>query len=148
MSNRKKEKSRKKHSLIVLTGILFLLAAGFGVTHVWTLFHSDTIMLTPPVANYRAAREIYPYSVIPGGVIDAQEVADTIAHDAVARAHYAGIHVQRLWATRASEPMLAYVSYRKGGLCSLDNAPSSHRSGRAYIDRWDEPDPRPLWQPY
>ncbi len=114
MSKRKREKSRKKYSFIVLTGILFLLAAGMGVTHVWTLFHSDTILLTPPVANYRAAREIYPYSVIPGGVRDAQEVADTIAHDAVARAHYAGIHAERLWTTRASEPMLAYVSYRKG----------------------------------
>jgi hypothetical protein len=31
----------------------------------------------------------------------------------VARAHYAGIHAERIWAERADQPVLAYVSYRK-----------------------------------
>jgi hypothetical protein len=113
MSKRRRDKSLTKHPLLVLSGLLMLLAAGLGAMHVWMLFHNDAILLTPPVPNFRSAREIYPYSVIPGGVVDAQEVTDTIAHDPVARAHYAGIHAERLWATRANESMLAYVSYRK-----------------------------------
>jgi hypothetical protein len=113
MSKRSRKKSLTKHSLLVLSGLLLLLATGLGATHVWMLFHSDAILLTPPVPNFRAAREIYPYSVVPGGVLDAREVADTIAHDPVARAHYAGIHAELLWAERVKEPILAYVSYRK-----------------------------------
>lgn len=90
-----------------------LLGASLFAQHVWMLFHAEELLLTPPVPNFRAAREIYPYSVVPGGVFDGREVADTIANDPVARAHYAGIQAERLWAERANEPMLAYVSYRK-----------------------------------
>jgi len=81
--------------------------------HVWILFHSEELLLRPPAFNFRAARPIFPYSVIPGGVLEGQEVADSMAHDSVVREHYAGIEPARLWTTRAREPMQAYVSYRK-----------------------------------
>ncbi len=113
-----KKRTRRKPRLIkrvLLIGVTLscLLGAGLFAQHVWVLYHAEELLLTPPVPNFRAAREIYPYSVVPGGVFDSKDVADTIAHDPVARAHYAGIHAERLWAERANEPMLAYVSYRK-----------------------------------
>jgi hypothetical protein len=113
-----RKRTRRKPRLIkrvLLIGVTLscLLGAGLFAQHVWVLYHAEELLLTPPVPNFRAAREIYPYSVVPGGVFDSKDVADTIAHDPVARAHYAGIHAERLWAERANEPMLAYVSYRK-----------------------------------
>jgi hypothetical protein len=113
-----RKRTRRKPRLIkrvLLIGVMLscLLGAGLFAQHVWVLYHAEELVLTPPVPNFRAAREIYPYSVVPGGVRDGKEVADTIAHDPVARAHYAGIHVERLWAERTNEAMLAYVSYRK-----------------------------------
>jgi hypothetical protein len=62
----------------------------------------------------RVARDIYPYSVVPGGVFDSRELSDSMKHDPVARQHYEGIQPERLWPTSAHEAMQAYVSYRKG----------------------------------
>jgi PEP-CTERM motif len=113
-----KKRTRRKPRLIkrvLLIGVTLscLFAVILFAQHVWMLYHAEELLLTAPVPNFRAAREIYPYSVVPGGVFDSKDVADTIAHDPVARAHYAGIHAERLWAERINEPMLAYVSYRK-----------------------------------
>jgi len=112
-----RRRTKRKPRLIKWLLLIVTMSSCIGVSlfaqHVWMLFHAEELLLRPPLLNFRAAREIYPYSVVPGGVFDGKEVADTITHDPVARAHYAGIHAERLWAERANEPMLAYVSYRK-----------------------------------
>ena len=95
-----KRRTRRKPRLIkrvLLFGVTLscLLGVSLFAQHVWMLYHAEELLLTAPVSNFRAAREIYPYSVVPGGVFDSKDVADTIAHDPVARAHYAGVHAER-----------------------------------------------------
>lgn len=60
------------------------------------------------------ARPIYPYSVIPGGVANGQELKDAIAHDAVAAGHYADFDVAKARVAHLDHDELAYVSYRMG----------------------------------
>lgn len=74
----------------------------------------EALDVKPPTLSFRAARQIFPFSVIPGGVYDAGEVADSITKDVVVREHYRDLRPDRLRFTRIERPMLAYVSYRKG----------------------------------
>lgn len=65
-------------------------------------------------SSLRVAREVYPYSVVPGGVYDNRELQQSMERDPVARRHYDGIRPSRMWNSRLQTPTLAYVSYRKG----------------------------------
>ncbi len=67
-----------------------------------------------PAKAGQAARPVYPYSVIPGGVYNPQEVAAAMARDPVVRDHYRDIAVNRLQPITLHQSMLAYVSYRQG----------------------------------
>ena len=96
-------------TLLLLAGTVVLVKRAYDL---W--YHVDLIQLRVAVPVCRAAREIYPFSVIPGGVLDSQELAASIQHDPVARRHYQDVHPEHVWTTSAEEPMLAYVSYRKG----------------------------------
>ena len=57
-------------------------------------------------------RPIYPYSVVPGGVKDAQELRLAAARDPVVAAHYAGFDYAHARAFRLMMARRAYVSYR------------------------------------
>ncbi len=57
-------------------------------------------------------RPIYPYSVVPGGVKDAQELRLAAAHDPVVAAHYAGFDYAHARVFRLVMARRAYVSYR------------------------------------
>ena len=57
-------------------------------------------------------RPIYPYSVVPGGVKDAQELRLAAARDPVVAAHYAGFDYAHARAFRLVMARRAYVSYR------------------------------------
>jgi len=74
----------------------------------------EVLEIKPPQLAFRAARQMFPFSVIPGGVLDTREVADSMSKDAVVREHYHDLQPERMWFTRVDKPMLAYVSYRKG----------------------------------
>lgn len=67
-----------------------------------------------PAAEQGAARRIYPFSIIPGGVADGDELARVIRTDAVVAAHYAGFDVANARAVTVTKPRAVYVSYRKG----------------------------------
>jgi hypothetical protein len=62
----------------------------------------------------QAARPVYPYSVVPGGVRDAREMKWVAEHDPVAAAHYAGFDYDHARIVRLVLARTAYVSYRKG----------------------------------
>ena len=81
---------------------------------VWQRFQVEALNVKPPQLNFRAARQIFPFSVIPGGVLDERELADSMAKDEVVRKHYSGLQPDRMWFSRTKQPMVAYVSYRKG----------------------------------
>jgi hypothetical protein len=65
-----------------------------------------------PAFDYRAARKIYPYSVVPGGVFTIAEVEKSIAADPAVARHYRGIHTENLLLRRTAAPMDIFVSYR------------------------------------
>ena len=67
---------------------------------------------TEPSLDYRAARKIYPYSVVPGGVLTIAEVENSIAADPVVARHYRDIHTENLLLRRTAAPMDVFVSYR------------------------------------
>ena len=59
-------------------------------------------------------RAAYPYSVVPGGVRDAQELKWAAEHDPVVAAHYAGFDYDHARVVRLVLARTAYVSYRIG----------------------------------
>ncbi|MDR3764592.1 MAG: hypothetical protein P4M01_10890 [Acidobacteriota bacterium] len=96
--------------------LLFLCLGLQGILgyKIWRRLQTETLDVTPPKLTFRAARQIFPYSVIPGGVMDEHELADSMAKDDVVRKHYEGLQPERMWFTRLKQPMQAFVSYRKG----------------------------------
>ena len=58
------------------------------------------------------SRTLFPYSVIPGGVENAQELRNALEHDPIAAAHYAGFDVSQTHVERLASDQQMYVSYR------------------------------------
>jgi len=103
---------RRSFMLVALLALTVMTVLGVQLWHMY--YNLQVLDTTPPKFDFRAAREIYPFSVVPGGVYDWKELTDSITHDPVARKHYEGIDSERVWAERVRKPMQAYVSYRKG----------------------------------
>jgi hypothetical protein len=59
-------------------------------------------------------RRVYPYSIVPGGVANREELAQAIKADKVVADHYAGFDVDKARPVTVSKPRAVYVSYRKG----------------------------------
>ena len=96
--------------------VLLLLCLGLqGILgyKVWKRFQVEALDIKPPKLTFRAARQIFPFSVIPGGLLDERELADSMAKDDVVRKHYGDLQPDRMWFTRTKQSMTAYVSYRK-----------------------------------
>jgi hypothetical protein len=68
------------------------------------------ILLSGPSAE----RAVYPYSVIPGGILSSRELGAALRMDVVAREHYADFNVVAARIIRVAADRKAYVSYRKG----------------------------------
>lgn len=66
-----------------------------------------------PFAPYRA-REIFPYSVIPGGVRSASDLQEAARHEAIVGQHYSGFHFESTRVFHAVKDKKVYVSYRVG----------------------------------
>ena len=67
----------------------------------------------PPIfRQIKAGRQIYPYSVIPGGVGSAMELRNALGSDSVAAAHYAGFRLDRTRVEHLDGPKKVFVSYR------------------------------------
>lgn len=61
-----------------------------------------------------AARPVYAYSVIPGGVRSGNELKLALARDSIAAAHYSGFDAQSARPVRLDRPRQVYISYRLG----------------------------------
>ncbi len=59
-------------------------------------------------------RQLYPYSVIPGGVESGRELQDAVLRDAVVAAHYADFNIAQAHVVRLDADRARYVSYRLG----------------------------------
>jgi len=62
-----------------------------------------------------SSRAVFPYSVVPGGIRSAQELADAMQHDAVVAQHYGHFDMRSVHAIRLKKDRRAYVSYRLSG---------------------------------
>jgi hypothetical protein len=85
----------------------------------WNGYHSmymqPGLYGAPPAPVFRAARMVYPFSIIPGGVYDPKELEKSIELDPSLAEHYRDIQMENLVAVRTQAPMHAYVSFRQGG---------------------------------
>lgn len=59
-------------------------------------------------------RQVYPYSVVGGGVRSPEELKLAIAKDPIVAKHYAGFDSEHARVVKLREDKLAYVSYRLG----------------------------------
>jgi hypothetical protein len=65
-------------------------------------------------AETKKTRRVYPYSIVPGGVTDRQELARVVDMDKVVATHYAAFEAAKATVTTVDKPRAVYVSYRKG----------------------------------
>ena len=94
-----------------------------------------------PAPDYRAARSVYPYSVVPGGVLSEAELEAAMAKDPVVARHYRDILAARLLADAAS--MLAvnvYASYRSANSVHWTSPPDPSAERRTDSQRRSQPD--------
>ena len=61
-----------------------------------------------------AARRIYPYSIVPGGVATRADLAQRVKTDAVVASHYASFDIAKARAVTVTKARAVHVSYRKG----------------------------------
>ena len=59
-------------------------------------------------------RRIYPYSVIPGGAQDAQELKSTVSSDRIVAGHFSDFKIGRARVVELKTAKSVYVSYRMG----------------------------------
>jgi hypothetical protein len=65
----------------------------------------------PPMRN---GRLVYPYSVVPGGVHDSNELRDAIQRDRAVARHYAAFNLHKARIVELKSPRLVFLSYRLG----------------------------------
>ncbi len=114
-----------KLKVCLLGAVLFIVVVGGALLshRVWRRAHGGTKASSPSSAQQLAAaeqeqagRQVYPFSVVPGGVYSSTEVSENMALDPVVREHYKDIQPKSLRPSRTEDAMLAYVSYRKGAV--------------------------------
>ena len=106
----------------LLSGIMalstFALVMGIMLL-AWKAYHSvylqPMVYAPPPAPTFRAARKIYPFSIIPGGVYDPKELEKSIQLNPSLAEHYRDIQMENLTAVRTQAPMQAYLSFRRNG---------------------------------
>ena len=65
-------------------------------------------------ADSQSGRSVYPYSVVPGGVTNANELKAAMRQDPLIAAHYADFRTRSSHPIRLATPRQVYVSYRFG----------------------------------
>ena len=121
---RKRRRSRKRarNAAVVVVIFAFLGVSGYEATRfalamsqvppvVWRKSWGG-IERYEPAPDYRAARTMYPYSVVPGGVLSETEIEASIASDPVVARHYRDILPEHLHTTRLNAAVNVYASYR------------------------------------
>jgi hypothetical protein len=78
-------------------------------------------------------RQMFPYSVIPGGVGNAQELLSALQNDPVAARHYAGFNVAKAHVIRLDRNEALYVSYRLGDRIYWTSRRLALRKGEAVL---------------
>ena len=67
-------------------------------------------LVLPP--DFRSGRQVFPYSVVPGGLWNLRDVEDSIQSDPLVARHYRDLHIEKLLLRRTAAAMDVFVSYR------------------------------------
>ena len=78
-------------------------------------------------------RVVYPYSVVPGGILAAEELREISEHDQVVGRHYAGFDFHNAHMMELPEARLVYLSYRVGDRIFWTKHKVSLRKGEKLI---------------
>lgn len=118
--------------------ILALLACCAAVVGVQVLKHTDSQphdAVSKPATSiaHSNGRTVYPYSVVPGGVVSAAEVKAAKDGDATVGAHYAGINVAKLMPVKQTGDVKRYVSYRMNGEIYWTSKPVTVKNGELLL---------------
>ena len=81
----------------------------------------------------QAARPVYPFSLVPGGVYSAQELQRALLVSKDLQSHYSDLDASRIKLVRLKENMPAYVSYRHGGQIFWTRHPLLLHSGELVL---------------
>lgn len=100
----------------VSIGFLILLfsVADLRGTPIGLIKPSATITRVRPAPDFRAARPVVPFSIVPGGVRSPKEIEDSMIADPVARKLYANIRLRSLVVTRLTKAQDLYAAFRIG----------------------------------
>ena len=75
---------------------------------------APTVLRTAARGETKKTRRVYPYSIVPGGVLDRRELTHAVAMDQVVAEHYAAFEAGKVAVKTVDKPRAVYVSYRKG----------------------------------
>jgi hypothetical protein len=78
-------------------------------------------------------RELYPYSIIPGGAYSRAELVRAIASDPVVARHYSDFDVSKTHVVRLDHSEVMYVSYRIGSDVYWTRKPLTLRAGETLL---------------
>jgi len=125
-SGRGVRRRRASIALVVIAAIAVVLGVGFQIFH--GAFHNgpstsvderlavaDAERIdTTDAPGARTARTVYPYSIVPGGVYNAEEAKKAVANDPVVAEHYRDFALDVMHVERVTRPRAVYLSYRLG----------------------------------
>ena len=72
------------------------------------------VLRTAAQVETKKTRRVYPYSIVPGGVLNRQELTHAVAVDQVVAEHYSAFEAGKVAVRTVDKPRAVYVSYRKG----------------------------------
>jgi hypothetical protein len=75
---------------------------------------SEVVLFSEQHSLALPGRPIYPYSVIPGGVLSSEELRNAVFNDPSVAFHYADFKVSRTQVLTLGQDRRVYVSYRIG----------------------------------
>ena len=75
---------------------------------------APTVLRTAAQVDTKKTRRVYPYSIVPGGVLNRQELTHAVVVDKVVAEHYAAFEASKVTVKTVDKPRAVYVSYRKG----------------------------------
>jgi len=75
---------------------------------------APSVLRTAAQVETKKTRRVYPYSIVPGGVLNRQELTHAIAVDQVVAEHYSAFEASKATVKTVDKPRAVYVSYRKG----------------------------------
>jgi hypothetical protein len=73
-----------------------------------------TVLRTAAQVETKKTRRVYPYSIVPGGVLNRRELTHAVVVDKVVAEHYAAFEASKATVRTVDQPRAVYVSYRKG----------------------------------